>query len=78
METTDITIHQSFLPHDDPEESLAFYRDILGFEVRLDVGGGKMRWITVGPPISPTPRSFCIPLPPIPGSTTTSAGSSPR
>ena len=49
----DITIHNSFLPHDDPEESLAFYRDILGFEVRLDVGGGKMRWITVGPPHQP-------------------------
>ena len=46
----DITIHSSFLPHDNPEESLAFYRDTLGFEVRLDVGGGTMRWITVGPP----------------------------
>ena len=46
----DINIHSSFLPHEDPEESLAFYRDTLGFEVRLDVGGGKMRWITVGPP----------------------------
>ena len=45
----DITIHNTFLPHDHPEESLAFYRDVLGFEVRLDVGGGKMRWITVGP-----------------------------
>jgi uncharacterized glyoxalase superfamily protein PhnB len=45
----DITIHNTFLPHDDPEESLAFYRDVLGFEVRLDVGGGTMRWITVGP-----------------------------
>lgn len=49
----EITIHSSFLPHDDPEESLAFYRDILGFEVRLDVGSGKMRWITVGPPNQP-------------------------
>ena len=49
----EITIHNSFLPHDDPEESLAFYRDILGFEVRLDVGGGKMRWITIGPPQQP-------------------------
>jgi catechol 2,3-dioxygenase-like lactoylglutathione lyase family enzyme len=46
----DITIHSSFLPHDDPDASLAFYRDTLGFEVRLDVGGGTMRWITVGPP----------------------------
>jgi catechol 2,3-dioxygenase-like lactoylglutathione lyase family enzyme len=45
----DITIHASFLPHDDPDASLAFYRDVLGFEVRADVGNGKMRWITVGP-----------------------------
>ncbi|MCG8917357.1 VOC family protein [Actinokineospora sp. PR83] len=45
----DITIHSSFLPHTDPEASLAFYRDTLGFEVRNDVGYGGMRWITVGP-----------------------------
>lgn len=45
----DITIAASFLPHDDPDASLAFYRDILGFEVRNDVGYGGMRWITVGP-----------------------------
>ncbi|KII00168.1 glyoxalase [Streptomonospora alba] len=45
----DITIHSSFLPHDDPDASLAFYRDTLGFEVRNDVGYGGMRWITVGP-----------------------------
>ena len=45
----DIIIHASFLPHDDPEASLAFYRDTLGFEVRSDVGSGTMRWITVGP-----------------------------
>ena len=45
----DITIHASFLPHDDPDASLAFYRDTLGFEVRNDVGYGGMRWITVGP-----------------------------
>jgi uncharacterized glyoxalase superfamily protein PhnB len=49
----DITIHSSMLPHEDPEASLAFYRDDLGFEVRLDVGGGTMRWITVGPPNQP-------------------------
>ena len=49
----DITIHTAALPHDDPEESLAFYRDVLGFEVRADVGSGKMRWITVGPPGQP-------------------------
>ena len=49
----DITIHASFLPHDDPDAALAFYRDVLGFEVRLDVGYGGMRWITVGPPEQP-------------------------
>ncbi|WP_448334177.1 VOC family protein, partial [Streptomyces sp. DSM 41534] len=53
MNSTDITIHSSMLPLDDPEESLAFYRDVLGFEVRLDVGKDKMRWITVGPPNQP-------------------------
>jgi len=47
------SIHASFLPHDDPDASLAFYRDTLGFEVRSDVGHGKMRWITVGPPDQP-------------------------
>ncbi|HEX5016381.1 MAG TPA: VOC family protein [Actinomycetes bacterium] len=49
----DITIHSSFLPHTDPDASLAFYRDTLGFEVRNDVGSGTMRWITVGPPDQP-------------------------
>lgn len=47
------TIHSSFLPHTDPDASLAFYRDVLGFEVRLDVGYQGMRWITVGPPDQP-------------------------
>ena len=50
----DITIHSSFLPHNDPDASLAFYRDTLGFEVRGDVGKGKMRWITVGPADQPS------------------------
>ncbi|MBF8188321.1 VOC family protein [Nonomuraea sp. K274] len=45
----DFTIHASFLPHSDPDASLAFYRDALGFEVRKDVGYDGMRWITVGP-----------------------------
>jgi predicted enzyme related to lactoylglutathione lyase len=48
-----LTIHTTYLPHDDPDESLAFYRDVLGFEVRSDVGQGKMRWITVGPANQP-------------------------
>jgi predicted enzyme related to lactoylglutathione lyase len=45
----DITIHTTVLPHDDPDASVAFYRDVLDFEIRTDVGTGKMRWITVGP-----------------------------
>src|ERR1700753_3858073 len=53
MAAMDISINATFLPHDDPEASLAFYRDTLGFEVRNDVGGGQMRWITVGPPNQP-------------------------
>jgi catechol 2,3-dioxygenase-like lactoylglutathione lyase family enzyme len=49
----DITIHGTFLPHTDPDVSLAFYRDVLGFEVRNDVGYGGLRWITVGPADQP-------------------------
>jgi len=45
----DISIHTTFLPHTDPDASLAFYRDTLGFEVRKDVAYGGRRWITVGP-----------------------------
>jgi len=53
MTVMDITIHNTFLPHDDPDASLAFYRDTFGFEVRNDVGYGGMRWITVGPADQP-------------------------
>ena len=49
----DINIHASFLPHNDPDAALAFYRDTLGFEVRNDVGYGGMRWLTVGPADQP-------------------------
>lgn len=49
----DLTIHSTFLPHVDPEASLRFWRDLMGFEVRLDVGQGSMRWITLGSPGQP-------------------------
>jgi catechol 2,3-dioxygenase-like lactoylglutathione lyase family enzyme len=49
----DLTIHSTFLPHDDPEAALSFYRDTLGFELRNDVGYDGMRWLTVGPPGQP-------------------------
>jgi len=53
MTAMDLTIHFTFLPHDDPDASLAFYRDTLGFEVRNDVRYGGMSWITVGPADQP-------------------------
>jgi catechol 2,3-dioxygenase-like lactoylglutathione lyase family enzyme len=56
-----ITIHASVLPHDDPDAALAFYRDTLGFEVRADVGRGKMRWITVGPAGQPSTSILLAP-----------------
>jgi uncharacterized glyoxalase superfamily protein PhnB len=49
----DISIASTFLPQDDPDAAIGFYRDILGFEVRNDVGRGALRWITVGPPGQP-------------------------
>ena len=64
-----ITIHGSFLPHTDPDESLAFYRDILGFEVRNDVGYSGMRWITVGPPEQPETSVVLYPPAATPGMT---------
>jgi catechol 2,3-dioxygenase-like lactoylglutathione lyase family enzyme len=63
MTAMDITIHASFLPHNDPEAALAFYRDVLGFEVRNDVGYGGMRWITVGP--ADQPGTSIVLMPPV-------------
>ena len=68
MTAMDITIHASFLPHTDPDASLAFYRDTLGFEIRNDVGYGGMRWITVGPADQPD-TSIVLHPPAIPGIT---------
>jgi catechol 2,3-dioxygenase-like lactoylglutathione lyase family enzyme len=65
----DITIHSSFLPQDDPDAALAFYRDTLGFEVRNDVGYGGMRWITVGPPGQPGTSIVLFPPAATPGVT---------
>jgi uncharacterized glyoxalase superfamily protein PhnB len=65
----DVTIHSSLLPHDDPEASLAFYRDTLGFEVRLDVEYGKLHWITVGPPDQPDTSIVLYPAAATPGIT---------
>ena len=64
-----ITIHQSLLPHDDPEASLAFYRDTLGFEVRNDVEYCGMHWITLGPPGQPDTSIVLYPPGATPGIT---------
>jgi catechol 2,3-dioxygenase-like lactoylglutathione lyase family enzyme len=65
----DITIHASFLPHDDPEASVAFYRDTLGFEVRMDVEYQGMHWITVGPANQPGTSIVLYPPAATPGMT---------
>jgi catechol 2,3-dioxygenase-like lactoylglutathione lyase family enzyme len=65
----DITIYQTMLPHDDPEASLAFYRDVLGFEVRNDVGYNGMHWITVGPVDQPGTSIVLYPPAATPGLT---------
>ena len=65
----DITIFQALLPHDDPDASLAFYRDTLGFEVRNDVEYGGMHWITIGPPNQPGTSIVLYPPAATPGIT---------
>lgn len=65
----DITIHSSFLPHNDPEAATGFYRDLLGFEVRKDVGYNGMHWITVGPVNQPDVNIVLYPPEATPGLT---------
>jgi catechol 2,3-dioxygenase-like lactoylglutathione lyase family enzyme len=65
----DITIQSSFLPQNDPVAAVAFYRDVLGFEVRNDVGYGGMHWITVGPPSQPGTSIVLFPPDATPGIT---------
>jgi catechol 2,3-dioxygenase-like lactoylglutathione lyase family enzyme len=65
----DIKIHSSFLPQNDPEAAVAFYRDTLGFEVRLDVDYGGLHWITVGPPGQPDTAIVLYPPEASPGVT---------
>ena len=69
MTAMDITIYQTLLPHDDPDASLAFYRDTLGFEVRNDVEYGGLHWITVGPPDQPGTSIVLYPPAATPGIT---------
>jgi hypothetical protein len=58
----DLTIQSTSLPHNDPDASLALYRDTLGFEARNDVAYGGMRWITAGPADQPGTSIFGLPV----------------
>ncbi|MYV77877.1 VOC family protein [Streptomyces sp. SID1046] len=49
----DINLSQCFIAVDDHDKALAFYRDILGLEIRNDVGFEGMRWVTVASPTQP-------------------------
>jgi uncharacterized glyoxalase superfamily protein PhnB len=69
MRAMDITIHASLLPHEDPDATLAFYRDALGFDVRNDVEYGGMHWITVGPADQPSTSIVLYPPAASPGVT---------
>jgi catechol 2,3-dioxygenase-like lactoylglutathione lyase family enzyme len=64
-----LTIYQAYLPHDDPDAALGFYRDTLGFEVRNDVEYGGMHWITVGPADQPNTSIVLYPPAAMPGLT---------
>lgn len=69
-----LSINASFLPFKESEESLRFYRDVLGFEVRLDVGEGNMRWVTLGAPGQPDTSVVLQPPVADPGVTEAEAG----
>ena len=69
MAAMHITIHAGFLPHDDPDASIGFYRDTLGFEVRHDVEYGGLHWITVGPADQPDTSIVLYPPAATPGIT---------
>lgn len=53
MTGMDLTLSHCFIAVHDHDKALAFYRDVLGLEVRSDVAFEGMRWVTVGPPSQP-------------------------
>jgi catechol 2,3-dioxygenase-like lactoylglutathione lyase family enzyme len=65
----DLKIHTAYLPHTDPDASIAFYRDTLGWEIRNDVGYEGMRWLTVGPADQPDTNIVLFPPAADPGVT---------
>ena len=65
----DLTIHSFLIPQTDPDKAIAFYRDVLGFDVRNDVGYQGLHWITVGPPGQPDTSIVLYPPQATPGIT---------
>jgi catechol 2,3-dioxygenase-like lactoylglutathione lyase family enzyme len=49
----ELTLSTCFVQVHDPDVALAFYRDVLGLEVRNDVSNQGFRWITVGSAAQP-------------------------
>ncbi|GAA3152563.1 VOC family protein [Streptomyces echinatus] len=47
----DVKLAQCFIAVDDHDKAIAFYRDVLGLEIRNDVGFEGMRWVTLGSPV---------------------------
>ncbi|MEV1243188.1 VOC family protein [Nonomuraea sp. NPDC049750] len=48
-----IALRYCHITVNDVDESLTFYRDALGLEVRNDVASGGFRWVTLGSAIQP-------------------------
>jgi uncharacterized glyoxalase superfamily protein PhnB len=48
VRSMDLTLSRAFITVTDPDKALAFYRDVLGLDVVMDVPNGEFRWITVG------------------------------
>jgi uncharacterized glyoxalase superfamily protein PhnB len=65
----DLSVANAFLPHDDADTAIGFYRDVLGFEVRGHVEYGGLHWITVGPPDQPGTSIVLYPPQATPGIT---------
>lgn len=53
MSSNAVTLQYVHVTVDDVDQAIAFYRDALGFDVAMDVGGGEQRWVTLGVPAQP-------------------------
>jgi catechol 2,3-dioxygenase-like lactoylglutathione lyase family enzyme len=49
----DLSLSHCFITVHDPDQALAFYRDVLGLELRNDVASEGFRWVSLSPPSQP-------------------------